>query len=108
MKEFKVVLILRLDELIDIDVALDVILLEGLLQDLIVLDVFIVMLGLPPDLRHGNRPWVASVDDLAINSTGSALLNLGQLQREEIVGPRKQLSTSDEERAFHHSDSVRL
>jgi hypothetical protein len=108
LEELEVVLVLSLDELVHIDVALDVILLEGLLEDLVVLNIFVVVLGSPLDLCHGYSAREAGINDLTIKSTGSALLDLSELQLEEIVGPGQELSATHEERALHHTNSVRL
>jgi hypothetical protein len=66
------------------------------------------VLGSPFDLCHGYSAWEAGIDDLTIKSTGGALLDLSELQLEEIVRPGKELSTTHEERALHHTNSVRL
>jgi len=108
LEEHKVVLVLSLHELVHIDGALDIILLEGLLEDLVVLNIFVVVISSPLDLCHGYSAREAGVNDLTIKSTGSALLDLSELQLEEIVGPGKELPTTHEERALHHTNSVRL
>jgi hypothetical protein len=87
LEELKVVLVLSLYELVHIDVALDVVLLEGLLEDLVVLNIFVVVLGSPFDFCHGYSAREAGIDDLTIKSTSSALLDLSELQLKEIVRP---------------------
>lgn len=108
LEELKVVLVLSLDELVHIDVALDVVLLEGLLEDLVVLHIFVVVLGSPLDLCHGYRARVAGINDLTIECTCCALLDLCELQLEEIIRPGEELPATHEERALHHTNSVRL
>lgn len=90
-------MVLGFYKLIHIDIALDIVLLESLLKNLVVFDVFVVMLGSPLDLGHGNSPGVNGVDDLAVDGARRALLDLGQLQVEEIVDPSEQLSATHEE-----------
>ena len=87
LEELKVILVLGLHELVHIDVALDVVLLEGLLEDLVVLNIFVVVLGSPFDFCHGYSAREAGIDDLTIKSTSSALLDLSELQLKEIVRP---------------------
>jgi hypothetical protein len=106
LKELKVVLILSLHQLIYIDIALDVIFRESLLKYLVVFYILVVVLSIPLNLAHGDSARVASVNDLAIDCSRGALLNLGQLQVEEVIDPGEELSTTHEESAIHHSDSV--
>lgn len=79
LEELKVILVLSLHKLVHINVTLDLVLREGLLQNFEVLDIFVVMLGAPLNFGHGYRSRIYGVDDLAVDGTGSALLDLGQL-----------------------------
>jgi len=76
LQELEIVLILSLNELVNVDVALDVVFQKDLLQNLIVFDIFVVVLCIPSDLSHWDCARVASVDDLAIHGSCCALLNL--------------------------------
>ena len=76
LEKLEVILIFSLDKLINVDVLLHIVLGKRLLQHFVVLDELVVVLGSPFNLGHGNRARVDGVDDLTVNGTGSALLNL--------------------------------
>jgi len=75
LQELQVVLVLRPDQLIDVDISLNSIPLEGCLQNLVVRNKLVLALGHPVDLPHGDSARVASIDDLAIDGARSALLD---------------------------------
>ena len=106
LHKLEVVLVFGLNELVNINIALDIVLQECLLQNLVVLDIFVVVLCVPLNFIHRNSARVARINDLAIQCSCGALLNLGQLKLEEIIGPREQLSTPHEEGSIHHANCV--
>ncbi len=56
------------------------ILVKGLLEKLVVAYVFIALLGIPIDLVHLDGSRVHCINDLAVDSSSGALLNLGYIQ----------------------------
>ena len=53
---------------------------EGILKNLVVFNKFVIELCTPFEFRHIEGSGVDGVHYLAVYSSGSALLNLGQLQ----------------------------
>ena len=80
LAELEVVQVLGLDELGNVDVPLDSVPVKGLLEDLVVLDELVLMLGVPLDSAEGEGVGVERVENCAVDSSRRALLNLGQLQ----------------------------
>lgn len=76
LEHLQIVLVLCLNQLVDIDVPLDLVLGKRLLQNLVVLDEFIVMLCAPFHFGQRNSSGIASVNDLAVKGSSSALFNL--------------------------------
>lgn len=66
-------------------VSLDSVLVEGVLEDLVVLDVLVVELSSPLHLREIERAWVDGIHDLAVHGSRGALLDLGELKLQERV-----------------------
>ena len=60
--------------------SLDTILVEGTLQDFVVLNELVLVLGSPLDSREWEGARVERVKHGTVDSTSGALLDLGQLQ----------------------------
>ena len=67
LTKLKVVLVLCLGELADFDVALDAVLVEGVLENFVVLDEFVLVLGVPLDFAEGEGSRVEAVHDGAVD-----------------------------------------
>ena len=80
LAELEVVLILSLDELIDIDVALNSVFVKGLLQDFVVFDEFVLVFALPPHFAERERVRVKGIHHSTVHRSCGALLNFGQAQ----------------------------
>ena len=76
LAELKVVQVLGLNQLCNIDVALDSILVKGLLKHLVVLDVLVLVLSVPLDTREWESARIERVHHCTVDCTCSALLNL--------------------------------
>ena len=76
LAELEVVLVLGLDELVDVDVALDSVLVEGVLEDLVVLNELVLVLRAPAHSLERKGVGVEAVHDSAIDSSRRTLLNL--------------------------------
>lgn len=68
-----------------INIAADVVLLEGVLKNLVVICKLIVMLSIPVHFAHLNCARVNGVNDLAVDRSCSALLDLLHIQLIRIV-----------------------
>ena len=62
----------------------------------------------PFQLGHWDLAGMNSVDDLRVDGTGAALLNLRDIQLEGFVHPVQQLRAADEEGTLHHTDVRRV
>lgn len=80
LAELEVVEVAGLDELANINVPLDSVLVEGVLEDLVVVDELVLVLGSPLDSREGERVRVERVEDGAVDGARSTLLDLGELK----------------------------
>mmetsp|Transcript_54473 Transcript_54473/g.153017 ORF Transcript_54473/g.153017 Transcript_54473/m.153017 type:complete len:228 (+) Transcript_54473:431-1114(+) len=103
LQEFEVVLVLRADQLVHIDVFLDAQLVESRLQHLVVRDELVVGLRHPIHLSHGDGARLASVKDLAIDRTAGALLDLREAYLQQVVYPSDQFCAGHEEGTLHHA-----
>ena len=85
LAELQVVLVLGVFQFANVNMALDAVLVKSSLQNLVVLDKFVLVLCLPLDTAKGERVGVQAVHNCAVNRTSSALFNLlhTQLQRVE-------------------------
>ena len=63
LAELEVVQVASLHQLGDVDVALDSVLVEGLLEDLVVIDELVFVLGAPLDSTESERPRVEGVQE---------------------------------------------
>lgn len=79
LAELEVVLILSLDELVYFDISLDAIFVKGVLELFVVLDIFILVLCVPPDLAKSEGSRVEAVHDSAVDGSGGALFDLLEL-----------------------------
>ena len=70
-----------------IDVSGDPILLEGLLQNLVVVDEFKFVLRCKVHFRNRNCARVNRINDLAVDPSRGALLDFGELQVQQRVRP---------------------
>mmetsp|Transcript_88584 Transcript_88584/g.268572 ORF Transcript_88584/g.268572 Transcript_88584/m.268572 type:complete len:372 (+) Transcript_88584:332-1447(+) len=104
LQELEVVLVLRSDETVNIHVPLDMVLVEGRLQHLVIWYEFVVNLGIPVDLAHGDGVRMTGVDNLAIDSPIGALLHLGQVYLQEPIDPLQQVAPRHKECTLHHAD----
>ena len=84
LAELEVVKIAGLDQFGHIDVTLDTVLVEGLLEDFVVLDELMLVLCTPLDSFDWESARVESVEYGAVNGTSSTLLNLGKLQLRRV------------------------
>ena len=80
LAELKVVEVLGLDELADVNVTLDTVAVECLLQHLVVLHELVLVFGSPLDTAEWEGTRVERVQHGAVNRTCRALLNLSELQ----------------------------
>lgn len=106
MAEFKVIEVAGLDQLCYINMTLDTVLVEGLLEDLVVFDEFVLVLGAPLDSLVGEGTWEERVENGAVNGTSCTLLNLGQLQLKVRVEPVKEFLFAHEVGLIHHSNRL--
>jgi hypothetical protein len=67
LAELKVVLVLSLGELSNFDVSLDTVLVEGVLENLVIFDEFVLMLGIPFYLGELKGSRVETIHDSAVN-----------------------------------------
>ena len=81
-------MVLGLHELVDLDVSLNTVLIECALQDLVVLDEFILVLSIPLDLAKLKGSSVKTVHHCAVNRASGALFNLSQLKLVHEVSKR--------------------
>ncbi len=85
----------------------DAILVESLLQDLVVVNKLIFVLRTPADLVEAfEAGWIDGVNDLAVDTAGCTLFDLGQIELEEFIRPLEKLGSGDKESSFHHSNGV--
>lgn len=103
LDELEIVLVLRLGEFFNLDVLLDVALLEGLLQNLEVLDKLPLVARAPVYFAYLDPAWEHGVEDLAVHSPRAELLDLYQVQVQETVGPVEQIRLRNEEGSLHHA-----
>ena len=80
LAELEVVLVSSLLELGDIDVTLDSVLVEGLLENLVVLNEFILVFGIPLHLAEVESSGIEAVHHGAVHGSSCALLDLGELK----------------------------
>lgn len=80
LAELKVVQGTGLHQLGHIDVPLDAVLVEGLLEDLVVVDELVLSFGTPLDALEWERAWVEGVEHSAVDRASRTLLNLCELQ----------------------------
>lgn len=106
LAELKVVQVLSLDELGNVDVALDSVLVKGLLEDLVVVDVLVLGIGVPLDPAEGEGARVEGVKDGAVDGPGGALLNLGQLELQVRVEPVEDVLLAHEVGLVHHANRL--
>lgn len=76
LAELEVILVPGLGQFSDFDVSFDAVLVESGLETLVVLNVFVLMFGLPLNLAEGECPREETVHHCAIHSTSRTLLNL--------------------------------
>jgi hypothetical protein len=86
LAELEVVEVLGLHELGNVNVPLYAVLVEGVLEDLVVLDELVLVFGAPLDSREGEGAGVEGVQDGAVDGPSGTLLNLGQLQLKRADG----------------------
>ena len=86
LTELEVVEIASLHELGYIDMALDAVLIEGLLQHLVVVDELVLVLGTPLNSAECEGSRVERVQNGAVDGPSRALLDLGQLQLHTHTG----------------------
>jgi hypothetical protein len=67
-------------QFVNVEVLLNSVLAESVVQDFVVLHEFVIKLRLPLHGAHVEGAWVNLIDDLAVNSSSSALLDFGQAQ----------------------------
>lgn len=79
LAKFKVVLIPRLCEFLHINMSFHSIFVERVLQDLVVIDEFVLVLGAPLDLGEVEGPRVNGVHHAAVDGARRALLNLREV-----------------------------
>ncbi len=84
MAEFKVIEVAGLDQLCYINMTLDAVFVKGLLEDLVVFDELVLVLGAPLDSLVGEGTREERVENGAVNGTSCTLLNLGQLQLQNV------------------------
>ena len=65
--------------------ALDLVLVKGSLEDLIVFDVFMFMLRLPSDLLEREGAGIQAVENRAVDCTCRALFDLCELELQSLV-----------------------
>jgi len=81
LQKLKVVLILALDQLLHIDIPLSLDLGEALLKNFEIIDILILIFGLPVNFAQGN------IHELTEDGPSSKLLYFGEVGLEEIVDP---------------------
>jgi hypothetical protein len=84
-------------------VALNSIFVECVLQDFIVLNELVLVLGVPFDLLEVERAWKYCVHDLAMHGPSSALLHFSELQIKELIDPTQNDVLSHEEGLIHNA-----
>lgn len=87
LAKLQVVLILSLDELINVNILLDTVFLKSCLEHFIVLNPLVVKFCIPLHFFYVKCTWVNFVNDLAVNSCSSALLNFRELKLEIFIHP---------------------
>jgi hypothetical protein len=98
-------------------VTSDPILLEGCLEDLVVVDVLVVILGLPVNFAHLHTTRVNGINNLTVDGPSSALLNFLNVQLssnnlfmnfylKECVEPVDYLVFANEERRVHDPNVI--
>ena len=101
MAELEIVLILRFDQLADLNMALNAILVESLLQHFVILDKFVLMLSIPFHFAEVKSSGVQAIKHGAIHRTCCTLFNLCQLQLY-----KSQLDNSINKHALTSSNSL--
>lgn len=101
--ELQVVLVLALRKLFNFDVLLDVALLEGLLQNLEVLDELPLVACSPVHLADLDLARKHRIEYLAVDGSGAQLFDLREVEIEEAVGPVEKVGLRDEEGTLHHT-----
>jgi len=79
LHELEVVLLLGLDEFVHVDLALDAVLEEQALQNLLVLNLLLLLVGAPFHLRHGHLVRLHDVKHLARHMARGGLFNFGNV-----------------------------
>jgi hypothetical protein len=106
LAKLEVILIFGFYELVDLNMPLDPILIKRVLQNLIVLNVFIIKLSAPLDFCKIEATWVDRIHNLAVNRSSGALLDFSKLDVHELVHPLQYNALTDKEGTLHHSDII--
>ena len=80
LAKLKVVLVLGFDKPCYFDVTFNTILVEGILEDFVVLNIFIFVLGIPLHFAELESAGVESVKDSTVDCACGTLLDLCQIQ----------------------------
>jgi hypothetical protein len=84
LAELEIILVLCLSELPNLDVTLDAVLVEGVLEEFVVIDKFVFVFGVPLDLTDGEGAGVEAVHDGAVDGSGGALFNLAEVELQKV------------------------
>lgn len=104
LHELQVVHVLARDQTININMLVNAKLGEASLEELIVGNVFEVLLGRPVDLGHGDLVGVHDIQQLACNSSTGSIFNLLEIQFQRAVDPVKNFLAANEEGTFHNTN----
>ena len=104
MAELEVVEWPSFDELASLNMSLDAILVKSILEDLVVLNILVLVLGLPSNLAELESSWIKGIQNSTVNCSGGTLLNFGQVQAKKLVEPIQKLWFADKVGFVHHSN----
>lgn len=106
--KLKIVLVLALAELLNIDVFLYFALREGLLEDLIVIDELPFIAGMPIDPLHCYFSRKHGIYYVAVDCTATQLLDLCHLETQGGIYPVQEVAFRHEESSLHHANALLL
>jgi len=107
LTELEVVKVAGLNELGNIDVSLDAIFVEGSLQELVVVNELMLVLGAPLNSSECERARIERVKYCAVDGASCALLDLGELQLKVGIHPVEDVYFAYEVGLIHHANRLR-
>jgi len=76
LAELKIIKIASLNQLRNVNVAFDAIFVEGHLKNFVVVDILVLVLGVPLDALEWECAWVKRIKHCAVDGSSCALLDL--------------------------------